>query len=73
MVITITNADKSLIKIIETLNEKLSQPYEIISNSEIPNDETLQAIKMCGKGYSKTYKKFSDFVEELKQEIKNEA
>lgn len=28
MVITITNADKSLIKIIETLNKKLLQPEE---------------------------------------------
>lgn len=52
---------------------KLSQPYKTIGNSEVPNKETLKATKTCGKGHSKTYKKFSDFVGEVKQEIKNEA
>ena len=64
MVITITNADNSLIKIIETLNEKLAKPYEIISNDEIPTDETLEAMKECGKGDSKTYTNFTSYMQE---------
>lgn len=62
MIITIPNADSSLIKIIESLNEKLAKPYEIID--EIPNDETLRAIKECGKGKSKTYKNFEKYMQE---------
>ena len=67
MVITIPNADNSLIKIIETLNEKLAKPYKIINdgeNDEIPNDETLNAMQECGKGNSKTYNNFASHMQE---------
>ena len=65
MVITITNADNSLIKIIEILNEKLTNPYEIINNDDIPTDETLKAIQEYGKGKSKTYKIFESYMQEV--------
>ena len=65
MTITITNADKSLVKILETLNEKLPNPYEIITDDTLPTDETLEAIQNCGKGYSKTYKDFSGYMQEV--------
>ena len=64
MVITIPNADNSLIKIIETLNEKLAKPYKIINNDEISNDETLKAMQECGKGNSKTYNNFASYMQE---------
>lgn len=64
MVITITNADSSLIKIIETLNEKIVNPYEI-TYDEIPTDETLKAIQECGTGKSKTYKNFESYMQEI--------
>ena len=64
MVITIPNADNSLIKIIETLNEKLAKPYKIINNDEIPNDDTLKAMQECGKGNSKTYNNFASYMQE---------
>ncbi|PAF46225.1 hypothetical protein BKH46_08265 [Helicobacter sp. 12S02634-8] len=44
MVITIPNADASLIKIIESLNEKRSTPYEVL-NEEEPNARLTEAIK----------------------------
>ena len=65
MIITITNADNSLIKIIETLNEKLEKPYEIINDDEIPTDETLKALQECGKGNSKTYTNFANYMQEV--------
>lgn len=65
MVITITNADKSLITIIEMLNKKIANPYEIIPHDEIPTDETLKAIQECGTGNSKTYKNFESYMQEI--------
>lgn len=65
MVITITNADNSLIKIIETLNEKLTKPYEIINDNEIPTNETLKAMQECGKGHSKSYNNFASYLQEV--------
>ncbi len=65
MTLTILNADNSLIKIIESLNEKLSKPYELIKDDETPNAETLQAIQMSGKGFSKSYKNFESYMQEV--------
>lgn len=65
MTLTILNADNSLIKIIESLNEKRSKPYELIKDDEIPNAQTLKAIKMSGKGFSKNYKDFQAYMNEV--------
>lgn len=69
MTLTILNADNSLIKIIESLNEKLLKPYELIKDDEKPNAQTEQAIKMSGKGFSKSYKDFETYM----QEVENNA
>lgn len=69
MTLTILNADNSLIKIIESLNEKLLKPYELIKDDEMPNAQTKQAIKMSGKGFSKSYKDFETYM----QEVENNA
>lgn len=62
MIITITNADSSLIKIIETLNEKLVKPYEIISNDRTATNITLN-------GYTKEFE--NEILQDL-EDIKNQ-
>lgn len=47
-----------------TNNKKLSKPYEIISDDEIPTDETLKALQECGKGNSKAYTNFENYMQD---------
>lgn len=78
MVITITNADDSLIKIIETLNEKLAKPYKIIGSDETSQNKANYEFKTLEEwGLTKltreVEKQFTaQEIEQIRQEVRKE-
>jgi hypothetical protein len=78
MVLTIPNADKSLVQMIEAINQKLSKPYKLVQEEDIPNAKTADAIKEAkaiikkvrdGKKQPKNYKDANEFLIALNEEI----
>ncbi|MDR0579774.1 MAG: hypothetical protein LBG21_04145 [Campylobacteraceae bacterium] len=66
MIVTITNADNSFIKILKEMNKKLKKPYEFIREDElIDKDEILEEIKEIKahhkNGTLKTYKSMEEY------------
>ncbi|ASM34905.1 Uncharacterised protein [Campylobacter sputorum subsp. bubulus] len=70
MIITIPNADASLIAMLNAINQKLTKSYKIITN---PSNELLEAIKQSDEIIKNPSKfKFYTNIDKLFDELEND-
>lgn len=81
--ITLENVSDEFLKVFKELAKVANAKFKVDKSKktkapknlkEIPNKETLKAIKECESGKNgKSYEKFSDFWDEMKREIDDEV
>lgn len=72
MVITITNADNSLLTILETMNKKLTKPYKIERQSLDKDCIALEESKIINQIYNNiTPKRHKELESEIAKEMQN--
>lgn len=81
--ITLENVNDEFVKVFKELAKVANAKFKVNKNTktkahkspkEIPNEETLRAIKECESGKSgEIYENFSAFWDEMKREIHNET
>ncbi|TLD84662.1 hypothetical protein [Helicobacter trogontum] len=73
MTLVISNVKQEFVEKFKDLASKIHADVEICeSEREIPNAQTMEAIRLCGNSESTEYANFGEFWQEMEREVNAE-